>query len=171
MVLGSHPVGRIRDCRPSLLRESRTSFDAQRKSGRKKKKARENVDSPYRWTARVHDTEVPSEPERPVHVFGCRERTASSADHGSMRAAASLQLHHDLGGTESVDHNAQERFTFHNKGSTCEIDEEKFEYTAFPSETRPVAFLFLSSFTIFALILSRNKKQRKVLTCRSHRCV
>lgn len=52
---------------------------------------------PCQWTARVRNIEVPFEPEIPVRAFECREQTASSADHGSMRAAASLQLHHGLG--------------------------------------------------------------------------
>jgi hypothetical protein len=51
---------------------------------------------PCQWTARVRNIEVPFEPEIPVRAFECREQTASSADHGSMRAAASLQLHHGL---------------------------------------------------------------------------
>jgi hypothetical protein len=51
---------------------------------------------PCQWTVRVRNIEDPFELEIPVRAFGCREQTASSADHGSMRAAASLQLHHGL---------------------------------------------------------------------------
>jgi hypothetical protein len=51
---------------------------------------------PCQWTVRVRNIEDPFELGIPVRAFGCREQTASSADHDSMRAAASLQLHRGL---------------------------------------------------------------------------